>query len=52
MNIVLDTARIRFIIYIWYEDGHIRPSLVKLNTVELSLPLRGRLPEAWSADIE
>jgi len=52
VNIVLDTVRIRFIIYIWYEDGDISPSLVKLNNL-LGPPFRfrGRLPEASSADI-
>jgi hypothetical protein len=28
---VLDTEKFRFIIYIWYEDGELMPSLVKLG---------------------
>jgi hypothetical protein len=31
MHIVLDTVVQRFIIYIWYEGGGLRPSLVKPN---------------------
>jgi hypothetical protein len=52
VNIVLDTATYGFIIYIWYEDGDIRPSLVKLNG-ELSAPSRfaGGYRKASSADI-
>jgi hypothetical protein len=47
---------IRFIIYIWYADGELRPSLVKLDEqVELALPPSGDrvgwCPEATSADI-
>src|SRR4051794_14906125 len=51
---VLDTVRLRFIIYIWYEDGPLRPSLVKLDGhVELALLSgdRRKVPEAKSADI-
>jgi len=31
---VLDTTQIRFIIYIWYEGGQLRPALVKLEKPE------------------
>jgi hypothetical protein len=49
---VLDTEKFRFIIYIWYEDGELMPSLVKLGAdVEPARPLRGRYREATSADI-
>jgi hypothetical protein len=53
---VLDTAAIPFIIYIWYEGGQLRPSLVKPDRkVELALPAFrdevGRCLEAKGADI-
>jgi len=49
---VLDTAALTFRIYIWYEDGYLVPSLVKLDaTFELALPRIGRCLEATSADI-
>ena len=49
---MLDTAALTFRIYIWYEDGYLVPSLVKLDaTFELALPRIGRCLEATSADI-
>ena len=38
MHIVLDTAVVPSIIYIWYEGGELRPPLVKLDrSIELAL---------------
>ena len=45
MNIVLDTLSLRFIIYIWYEDGDMRPSLVKLDASSLTFRLGGGYPK-------
>jgi hypothetical protein len=44
---VLDTAALTFRIYIWYEDGHSVPSLVKLDgNVELALPIHREVPRS------
>ena len=41
---MLDTEKFRFIIYIWYEGGELMPSLVKLDKLERTFPLPGKVP--------
>jgi len=43
---VLDIRIFSPIIYIWYEDGELRPSLVRLN-LNLTLPLQAHPGRLW-----
>jgi len=41
---VLDITAFSTIIYIWYEGGELRPSLVRIEKLDLALP---HLGHAW-----
>jgi hypothetical protein len=47
---VLDIRKFSSIIYIWYEDGHHRPFLVRFQELNLALPHRaGGAPKRRAA---
>ncbi len=51
---MLDSWCFSSIIYIWYEDGELRPSLVRSRELDLTLPKlnkHGRCPDAKRAGI-